>query len=135
MANVTFSSSSMSRDVTVYAVAGDRGTLLSLAKSHKIPLQHDCQDGECGSCIVEVSVLSKSTHAISLTEKEKEILKQLGKISKAEVVNAEVNDLPPHFRLACQYIIRDEDILVKFEGDETVPSQPVKSKSSAKLED
>ncbi len=48
------------------------------------------------------------------------MLKQLGKISKAEVANAEINDMPPHARLACQYIIRDEDILVKFDGDETV---------------
>ena len=102
MANVTFSSPSLSRDVTVYAVAGDRGTLLSLAKDSKIPIPFDCQDGECGSCLVEVTVLSKSPHAISLTEKEKEMLKQLGKISKAEVKEAEVNDLPP-LRLACQY--------------------------------
>jgi ferredoxin len=134
MANVTFSSPSMSRDVTVYAVAGDRGTLLALAKSNKIHIPFDCQDGECGSCLVEVTVLSKATHAISLTEKEKEMLKQLGKISKAEVAEAEVNDLPPHFRLACQYIIRDEDILVSFVGDETLPDQKIKSKSSAKID-
>jgi ferredoxin len=127
MANVTFSSPSMTRDVTVYAVAGDTGTLLSLAKENRIPIPHDCQDGECGSCLVEVTVLSKATHAISLTEKEKEMLKQLGKITKAEVKEAEVNDMPPHFRLACQYIVRDEDILVKFEGDETLPVQQRKS--------
>ncbi len=57
------------------------------------------------------------------------MLKQLGKISHGEVVNAEVNDMPPHFRLACQYIVRDEDIIVKFEGDETAPIKV--SKSSA----
>jgi ferredoxin len=51
--NVTFSSSSIARDVTVYAVAGDRGTILSVAKAHKIPIPFDCQDGECGSCLVE----------------------------------------------------------------------------------
>lgn len=130
MANVTFTSPSLSRDVTVYAVAGDRGTLLSLAKDNKIPIPFDCQDGECGSCLVEVTVLSKTPHAISLTDKEKEMLKQLGKISKTEVVDAEVNDMPPHFRLACQYIIRDEDIHVKFAGDETLPVKPHKSKAT-----
>ena len=130
MANVTFSSPSLSRDVTVYAVAGDRGTLLSLAKANKIPIPFDCQDGECGSCLVEVSFLSKNVHAISLTDKEKEMLKQLGKISKAEIANAEINDMPPHARLACQYIIRDEDILVKFAGDETLPVKQQKSKAT-----
>ena len=130
MANVTFSSPVLSRDVTVYAVAGDRGTLLSLAKDNKIPIPFDCQDGECGSCLVEVTVLSKKPHAIMLTEKEKEVLKQLGKISKQEVTDAEVNDMPPHFRLACQCVLRDEDILVKFEGDETVPVKQHKSKAT-----
>ena len=37
MANITFSSPSMARDVTIYAVAGDRGTILALAKANKIP--------------------------------------------------------------------------------------------------
>jgi len=36
MANVTFSSPVMARDVTVYAIAGDRGTILAVAKAHKI---------------------------------------------------------------------------------------------------
>ena len=48
MANITFSSPSMARDVTVYAVAGDRGTILAIAKANKIPIPFDCQDGECG---------------------------------------------------------------------------------------
>ena len=130
MANVTFTSPKLSRDVTVYAVAGARGTLLDLAKEHKVPIPFDCQDGECGSCLCEVTILSKTPHAISLTEKEKEVLKQLGKISHEEVANAEVNDMPPHYRLACQYIIRDEDIVVKFDGDETVPVKVVKSSAT-----
>ncbi len=124
MANVTFSSPVMSKDVTVYAVAGDRGTLLSVAKEHKIPLPFDCQDGECGSCICEIKHLSPTVkYAIALTEKEKELLKQLGKITKQEIEDAEVNDMPPRYRLACQYFVRNEDIVVSFEGDQTLPRQ------------
>ena len=124
MANVTFSSPVMAKDVTVYAVAGDRGTLLSVAKEHKIPVPFDCQDGECGSCLVEIKHLDPSVkYAIALTEKEKELLKQLGKITRAEIENAEVNDMPPRYRLACQYFVRNEDIIVSFEGDQTLPAQ------------
>jgi rubrerythrin/ferredoxin len=127
MANITFSSPRMAKDVTVYAIAGDRGTILAVAKMHKIPIPFDCQDGECGSCIVEVSHLDAPTkyskYGIALTEKEKEILKQLGKITRAELTEAEVNDLPPRYRLACQAFVRNEDILVKFDGDETLPIQ------------
>ncbi|WP_108683177.1 2Fe-2S iron-sulfur cluster-binding protein [Methyloceanibacter sp. wino2] len=124
MANVTFSSPKLAKDVTVYAIAGDRGTILSLAKAHKVPIPFDCQDGECGSCLVEVSHLSPTTkNAIALTEKEKELLKQLGKITKDEIYDAEVNDMPPRYRLACQCFVRHEDIVVTFQGDDTVPDQ------------
>ena len=73
---------------------------------------------------MEVTHLSPTVkYAIALTEKEKELLKQLGKITKAETEDAEVNDMPPHYRLACQCFVRNEDILVTFEGDQTLPAQ------------
>lgn len=124
MANVTFSSPVMSKDVTVYAIAGHRGTLLALAKERKIPIPFDCQDGDCGSCLVEVTHLTPRTRmGVALTEKEKELLRQLGKITKQEIMDAEVNDMPPRYRLACQYFVRDEDIFVSFAGDETMPAK------------
>lgn len=124
MANVTFSSPLMPRDVTVYAVAGERGTLLALAKANHIPIPFDCQDGECGSCLVEIRHYRSGVRCgIALTEKEKEMLKQLGKITKQEIMDAEVNDMPPRHRLACQCFVRDEDIEVVFEGDVTKPAK------------
>ncbi|MCG6203110.1 2Fe-2S iron-sulfur cluster-binding protein [Rhodopseudomonas sp. HC1] len=124
MANITFSSPVMAKDVTVYAVAGDRGTILAVAKAHKIPIPFDCQDGECGSCLVQVEHFNpKAKSAVALTEKEKEVLRQLGKITKEEVANAEVNDIPPRYRLACQCFVRNEDIMVRFEGDKTQPQK------------
>ena len=127
MANVTFSSPMMAKDITVYAVAGDRGTILAVAKQHHIPIPFDCQDGNCGSCLVEVSHLDAPTKyskaGVALTEEEKETLRQLGKITKEEIYEAEVNDLPPRHRLACQCFVRNEDILVRFEGDEALPAQ------------
>jgi ferredoxin/rubrerythrin len=124
----------MARDVTVYAVAGDRGTILAVAKAHKIPIPFDCQDGECGSCLVEVKHLSPSQRCgIALTEKEKEVLRQLGKITKQEIEDAEVNDMPPRYRLACQCFIRNEDILVSFEGDQTLPAERPHLSTAAKI--
>ena len=104
------------KDVTLYAVAGDRGTLLALAKEHKLPIPFDCGDGNCGSCLVEIKHLgTNKPYGLALTEKEKEMLRQLGKITPAEIENAETNDMPPRHRLACQYFVRDEDIAVIFE--------------------
>ncbi|MEW5791739.1 MAG: 2Fe-2S iron-sulfur cluster-binding protein [Pseudomonadota bacterium] len=115
MANVTFSSPAMKKDVTVYATAGDRRTLLEVARQYKIPIHFECENGECGSCAVQVEVLSgKEPLGVHLTEKEKTVLKLAGKISKQQIKDAELQDIPPPWRLACQYIVRDEEILVQF---------------------
>jgi len=115
MANVTFSSPKMKKDITVYATAGDRSTLLSVAREHSIPLDFECENGECGSCAVQVSILErKQPLGMDLTEKEKSVLKLSGKITKDQIAAAENGDTPPPWRLACQFIVRDEDILVKF---------------------
>ena len=118
MANVTFSGPSLERDITVYAVAGDTGTLLALSKKHEIGIPCQCQDGECGSCLVKITYITdKPPMAIALTEKEKVTLSVNGKLNKEALALAEVSDMPPPYRLACQYIVRDEDILVEFSGE------------------
>lgn len=115
MANVTFTSPRMQKDITVYAVAGDTQTLLSVAQAHKVPVDFECQNGECGSCFVQVSVLSnKAPMGVALTEKEKTVLRFAGKITKEQIEAAETKDMPPPYRLACQFIVRNEDILVTF---------------------
>jgi ferredoxin len=115
MANITFSSPRMKKDLTVYAVAGDTQTLLSVAQAHKLPVDFECQNGECGSCVLKISVLSdKRPYGVALTEKEKAVLRFSGKITKEQIENAETNDIPPPYRLACQFIVRNEDILVTF---------------------
>lgn len=115
MANITFSSPAMKKDVTVYAVAGDCSTLLALAQEHQLPIHFECQDGECGSCTVQVtSIGSKSPMAVHLTEKEKTVLTLAGKLTRQQCEQIEVTDTAPMWRLACQCIVRDEDVLVEF---------------------
>lgn len=118
MANVTFSGPTLPKDITVYAVAGANGTLLALAKQNNIAIPFQCQDGDCGSCLIKVTHLGiNKPMAIALTEKEKLTLSVNGKLNKETLAEAEVNDMPPPYRLACQYIVRDEDILVEFTGE------------------
>ena len=117
MALITFSSSEY-KDKTVYAVAGSHTeTVLKIAKSNKIPVSFDCEDGECGSCLVHVTSVDKEKSTRMggpLTAKEIDVLRGLGKITKAEVETMAVDDLPTEWRLACQMIPRDEDILVEY---------------------
>jgi ferredoxin len=116
MALVTFSNPEY-RDKTVYAVAGSHTeSLLKLARENKIPINYECQDGECGTCLVKVSSVDHKHQRMGgpLTEKEKEVLRVSGKISKEEMEQMIVDDLPSPWRLACQMIVRDEDILVEY---------------------
>ena len=116
MALVTFSNPAY-RDKTVYAVAGSHTeTLLKLARENKIPINYECEDGECGTCLVKVSSVDKKLERMCgpLTEKEKAVLRQSGKLTKEEMEMMIVDDFPSPWRLACQVIVRDEDILVEY---------------------
>ncbi|MDD2759608.1 MAG: 2Fe-2S iron-sulfur cluster binding domain-containing protein [Methylomonas sp.] len=116
MALITFTSPEY-RDKTVYAVAGSHTqTVLKLALENKIPINFECEDGECGTCLVKVTSLDKKDQRMGgpLTEKEKTVLKQLGKVTQEELEKMIVDDLPCEWRLACQMIVRDEDIRVEY---------------------
>lgn len=118
MATLYFSSPILPRNMKVEAVAGQRTTLLGVAKEHDIPIPTECEDGECGSCLVKVVHLDgERTKAMMLTDKERIVLKSIGKLPKAEEERAQVNDMPPTYRLACQTIVTDEDLLIEFTGE------------------
>jgi ferredoxin len=114
---ITFSSPDC-KDKTVYAVAGSfTETVLKIAKTNKIPIKFDCGDGECGSCLIRVKYLGENQPmGYHLEDKEIEVLRQLGKLSKEELDELIVNDRPCEWRLACQFIPRDEDIVVEYES-------------------
>ncbi len=116
MANVTFTSP-MHKDKTVYAIAGShKQTILQLAKENHIPIDFGCENGECGTCLVKVrSIDSKERMGGPLTDREVKVLKEMGHITQAEVEQMYVDDVPPtEWRLACQMVLRDEDILVEY---------------------
>lgn len=116
MAIITFTNPDY-RDKSVYAVAGSHTqTILKLAQENKIPINFECEDGECGTCVVKVTSLDKKNQRMGgpLTEKEKKVLQEIGKLTKEEMEQMIVDDLPSPWRLACQMIVRDEDIRVEY---------------------
>ncbi len=106
------------KDKTVYATAGSfTDTVLKIAKENDIPIKFDCGDGECGSCVIRVSYIGKNERlGYHLEEKEKQVLREIGKVSKEELERMIVDDLPCEWRLACQFIPRDEEIVVEYEA-------------------
>lgn len=113
---VTFSSP-LHKDKTVYAVAGSfTKTILELAKENHIPIDFSCGDGECGTCLIKVTnVTRKGPMGGPITDREIAVLKDLGRITKAEIEAMHVDDVPhTSWRLACQMVLRDEDIVVEY---------------------
>jgi hypothetical protein len=60
------------------------------------------------------SVARKGRMSGHLTDKERGVLQELGKLSKDDIERISVDDMPSEWRLACQMIVRDEDILVEY---------------------
>ncbi|SMF28467.1 Ferredoxin [Alteromonadaceae bacterium Bs31] len=118
MATIYFSSPIMSKNLKLEAIAGQRKTLLGIAKENGIKIPHECEDGQCGSCLVKVVHLDgERIKGVALTDKERNVLKSIGKLPPNEDKRANVHDIPPTYRLACQTIITDEDLLVEFTGE------------------
>ena len=115
MPNITFSNPDY-KDKTVYAVAGSHTeTILKIAKENRIPIDFNCEDGQCGTCLIKVTNLSsKGGMGGPLTDKEQTVLKEMGKLSQDEMEKMAVDDLPVPWRLACQMIVRDEDLLIEY---------------------
>jgi ferredoxin len=129
MAVVTFAGPLLPQEKVVHATAGDTHTLLALAKQNNIPVPFNCEVGDCCSCLVKVTVLDdKQPMSGTLSEKEKFTLAAHGKLSKDAMELAEVADIPPHYRLACQYIVRHEVILVEFSGKPGLEIDPFRLK-------
>ena len=118
MATIYFSSPTMNKNKKVTAVAGKRDALLGLAEANGIKIPCECRDGVCGSCLVKVTHLDgERVKAIMLTDKEYSVLQSIGKLPADEAERALVGDIPPTYRLACQTIVTDEDLLVEFTGE------------------
>ncbi|MBF0470150.1 MAG: (2Fe-2S)-binding protein [Gammaproteobacteria bacterium] len=113
---ITFSNPDY-KDKTVYAVAGSfTETVLKIATTNKIPISFNCGEGDCGSCLIKVKYIGdKSPMGYHLEEKEVKVLQELGKLKKADIDKLMVDDIPSEWRLACQFIPRDEDIVVEYE--------------------
>lgn len=115
MAIITFSNPEY-KDKTIYATAGSHTeSVLQIAKANKIPIDFNCGDGKCGTCLIKVTPLDKKGRmAGPLTDKERTVLVELGKLTKDDIDKMLVDDLPSPWRLACQLIARDEEILVEY---------------------
>lgn len=112
MGSVTFLAMRLSDRVKVEFEAGS--SLLDIAIKNQIPLPCDCMKGDCGTCAVKVVSLQKDTRMIRLTDRERNLLRTARKLSNVQYYAEALPDHPPLWRLACEYKVTDEKIMVAF---------------------
>lgn len=89
-------------------------TLLAIAQEHGIPILFNCEAGGCGACIVHVELLDTGAD-LALTFEEEFLLRAMGKLT--EGLEDDAASGRRRFRLACQYVVGDEDIIVDFTNE------------------
>lgn len=114
MGCVTFLGMKLPDRVRVTVAPDTGGSLLELAMAHHIPLPCDCLQGNCGVCAVKVAPLQPETCMTQLSNRERDLLLTVGKISELQYHAEFLPDHPPLWRLACEYQVADEKIMVAF---------------------
>ena len=118
MATITFSPQPRGNPVTIEARDEVGRRLLSVARDHGIRILFTCSVGACGACVVEVVDLAGTQQAIApLSAEETLLLQAMGKLPPADDATADLRGASARFRLACQYIVTDANIVVRYPTD------------------
>jgi ferredoxin len=118
LATIRFISPGMDRRVTVDVRPGVPTTLLWVAREHQVPIPFNCHSGDCGSCLVHVETIAVGSKPVSpLTDVERLVLKAAQRVTAEDIVEAEGRGVSPRARLACQYRLGGEEIVVSFESE------------------
>lgn len=114
MVTVTFLTPPLRERIVVEVPENERLTLLNLMERYNLPGKCVCGEGRCGTCAVKVAPMRQNARMVVLSDKEKRELFQIGKLSLEECESGMLQDIPPRWRLACQYVVADEPVLVAF---------------------
>ncbi len=114
MGKVTFIASPFDVEHVIRIEPNCPATLLSLARRFPWPAHKTCGQGLCGACAVRIVFRDRerAPARVILSPDEKTILYRAGKLTDAEYRAADIPAHPAFWRLACQYVVEDEDILV-----------------------
>ena len=116
MGTIRFVAPGFSETVRLDPTQRPRPTLLAVAREHGIPILFNCEAGGCAACIVHVEPSPGGTLP-ALTFEEEFLLRAMGKLEGG--LESDSISLRPRFRLACQYVVGDEDIVVDFTNELT----------------
>ena len=114
MASVTLLKPDMGKPLTIEVRSQEKRTLLNLLMQQKLFDPCICERKLCGECAVKVVPRSHGgkPRPVSLDDYEKKLLYEAGKLSREQYEAKLVPAAPSLWRLACQYVLRYEEIIV-----------------------
>lgn len=116
MGAIRFVAPGFSETIRLDAARRPRPTLLAVAREHGIPVLFNCEAGGCAACIVHVEPATARVLP-ALTVEEEFLLRAMGRLESG--LETDSTSQRPRFRLACQYVVGDEDIVVDFTNELT----------------
>ena len=115
MATIRFVAAGIDKTIRVSIAPGERRTLLAVAKDFGVPILFNCESGDCSACVVHVETHAAGPRPLApMTEKEKFLLPAIGLLTESEIEAAERLGMSADVRLACQYALGEEEIVVLF---------------------
>lgn len=115
MASITFLASSQpGGTLERLQVARCGRTLMDVIDRYGLRHRCECRSGGCGKCAVKVAVLHQEgpRPTLLLNQTERDTLLAKGKLSRYQYDSPVLGSSAPMWRLACQYQLGEEDIVV-----------------------
>lgn len=112
MAKIIFIGFDEEKDGLYHAPTGE--PLLRIVKQNNIPLSFECEDGDCGSCLINIQNIEDKEPTVYIDDKELDKLIELGVLDKKEAEHCQQFTISPTTRLACQTIVRGDMIVKQF---------------------
>lgn len=112
MAKVIFIGFDTEKDGLYHAPKGE--PIVRLAKDNGIPINFECQDGECASCLIKYENIEDEEPTNYIEDKELEKLMELGVLKAKDAENCQQFTISPKVRLACQTLVKGDVIIKPF---------------------
>ncbi|MBU1669142.1 (2Fe-2S)-binding protein [bacterium] len=112
MAKVIFIGFDKAKDGLYHAAIGE--PIIRLAKENGIPVNFECQDGECGSCLIKYENIADAEPTNYIDDKELDKLIEMGVLKPKDAEYSQQFTISPKVRLACQTLVKGDVIIKPF---------------------
>ena len=112
MAKVIFIGFDKNKDGLYFAAKGE--PIIRLAKENGIPINYECEDGDCGSCLIKYENIEDEEPTNYIDDKELNKLIELGVLKSKDAEHFQQFTISPKVRLACQTLVKGDVISKPF---------------------